>query len=196
MYWGPHEGPQADIFSAKGGYEYPGQTYGTSTHQLKLTCVDCHMAPVTDNQNVGDHSFNPNLSVCLNCHAGATSFDVNGGETLDKTEMFELEADLNSAGFLTRATSAPYTPLSAANLADGQFSSDSPRTWTAVDGGVDGGPPPTLTAPEAGALYNYLLIAKGGGNGVHNPKYMQQLIYDSVFALTGKAPVSLPMRPE
>jgi hypothetical protein len=195
-YWGPHEGPQADIFSAIGGYQYPGETYGTSTHELKLTCTDCHMPPVTDNQNVGDHSFNPSLSVCVNCHAGATSFDVNGGETLDQTEMFELEADLNTAGFLTRAAAAPYAPLSAANLADGQFASDSPRTWTAVDGGADGGPPPTLTAGEAGALYNYLLIAKGGGNGVHNPKYTQQLIYDSIVALTGKPPTSLPMRPE
>jgi hypothetical protein len=54
----------------------------------------------------------------------------------------------------------------------------------------------TLSASEAGALYNYELIAKGGGNGVHNPKYTQQLIYDSIFALTGKAPVSLPVRPE
>lgn len=192
-HWGPHEGPQADVFSAKGGYEYPGQTYGTSTHQLELTCTDCHMAPVTGNQNVGDHSFEPNLSVCLGCHAGATSFDINGGETLDQTEMFELEADLNTAGYLTRSAAAPYLPLTAANLLDGMFSTDAPRTGA---GAVDGGPPVTLSASEAGALYNYELIAKGGGNGVHNPKYTQQLIYDSIFALTGKAPVSLPVRPE
>ncbi len=193
QYWGPHEGPQADIFSAAGGYEYPGETYGTSTHQLKLTCIDCHMAPVVDNQNVGDHSFEPSLSVCLGCHAGATSFDINGGQTLDQTEMFELEADLNKAGFLTRSTAAPYLALTAANLMDGQFVSDFARTGA---GAVDGGPAITLSASQAGALYNYFLIAKGGGSGVHNPKYEQQLIYDSVFALTGKAPLSLPMRPE
>ena len=192
-YWGPHEGPQADIFSAVGGYEYAGKTYGTSTHQLKLSCVDCHMAPVPGNENVPDHSFNPSLSVCVNCHAGATSFDVNGGQTLDQTEMFELEADLNAAGFLTRSTAAPYTALSAANLADGQFVSDSPRTG---GGAVDGGAAIPLSNLEAGALYNYLLIARGGGKGVHNPKYTQQLIYDSVFALTNKAPVSLPVRPQ
>jgi hypothetical protein len=191
-YWGPHEGPQADVFSAKGGYEYPGQTYGTSTHELKLSCVDCHMAPVTDTQNVGNHSFTPSISVCQNCHSGATSFDINGGETLDQTEMFELEADLNAAGDLTRSTSAPYLPLSAANLTDGQFASDSPRSGAgSVDGGTAG-----ISASEAGALYNYLLIAKGGGSGVHNPKYMQQLIFDSVVALTTKPPHSLPIRPE
>jgi hypothetical protein len=192
-YWGPHEGPQADVFSAKGGYEYPGQTYGTSTHQLKLSCVDCHMAPVASNRNVGNHSFEPSLSVCQNCHAGATSFDVNGGQTLDQTEMFELEADLNDAGFLTRSTAAPYTALVGTELTDGQFASDSPRTGA---GAVDGGPPVPLDAAQAGALYNYMIIAKGGGGGVHNPKYTQQLIYDSVFALTSKAPTTLPLRPQ
>jgi hypothetical protein len=191
--WGPHEGPQADVFSAKGGYEYAGRNYGTSTHQLELSCVDCHMAPVTANQNVPDHSFNPSLSVCLGCHLGATSFDINGGETLNQTEMFELEADLNTAGYLTRSSTAPYLPLSAANLADGQFSTDSPRTGA---GATDGGAAILLTAGEAGALYNYELIAKGGGNGVHNPKYTQQLIFDSIFALTNKPPLSLPVRPE
>jgi hypothetical protein len=191
-HWGPHEGPQADVFSAKGGYEYPGKTYGTSTHQLKLSCVDCHMAPVTDNENVPDHSFEPSLSVCLNCHAGATSFDINGGQTLDATEMSELEADLNAAGFLTRSVAAPYGPIPDGGLAGDLFSSDSARTGaTTSDGGAAG-----LSAAQAGALYNYLLIAKGGGGGVHNPKYMQQLIFDSIVALTGKAPVSLPVRPE
>jgi len=176
MYWGPHEGPQADIFSAAGGYEYQGKTYGTSTHQLKLTCVDCHMAPVAENENVPDHSFTPNLSVCLGCHAGATSFNVNGGEDLNTTQMLEFEADLSLAGLITVTTI-------------GDFTTDVPRAG-AFDGGAAG-----IPASQAGALYNYLLIARGGGNGVHNPKYMQQLIYDSIFSLTGKAPVSLPVRP-
>jgi hypothetical protein len=180
MYWGPHEGPQADIFSAAGGYEYPGKTYGTSTHQLKLSCVDCHMAPVADNENVPDHSFDPNLSVCLGCHAGATSFNVNGGQDLNTTQMLEFEADLSAAGLITVTTV-------------GDFTSDVPRSGagSSVDGGPVGVP-----ANQAGALYNYLLIARGGGNGVHNPKYTQQLIYDSIFSLTGKAPTSLPTRPQ
>jgi hypothetical protein len=84
-------------------------------------------------------------------------------------------------------------PLTAANLADGMFSSDFARTGA---GAPDGGAAVTLNASQAGALYNYFLIAKGGGNGVHNPTYTQQLIYDSILSLTGKAPVSLPVRPQ
>jgi hypothetical protein len=190
-YWGPHEGPQADVFSAQGGYEYSGQAYGTSTHQVELSCVDCHMPPVVGNENVADHSFEPSLTVCVNCHAGATSFDIDGGETRNQTEMFEFEGDLNDAGFLTRATAPPFTPLSPTELTDGQFALDTARTGA---GAVDAGPG-GLSAAQAGALYNYLLIARGGGSGVHNPTYTQELIFDSIVALTGEAPKSLPLRP-
>src|SRR5580658_2155259 len=31
VYWGPHEGPQADLFTGVGGYEYAGMTYGQAT---------------------------------------------------------------------------------------------------------------------------------------------------------------------
>jgi hypothetical protein len=67
--------------------------------------------------------------------------------------MFELEADLNTAGFLTRATvGARTTPLSAANL-DGRpvrerFALERGPRWMAAP---TAGPPPTLTAREAGA---------------------------------------------
>jgi hypothetical protein len=46
-----------------------------------------------------------------------------------------------------------------------------------------------------GALYNYLLLARGSGGGAHNPIYVRQLIYDSVLELTGSAPATVPIRP-
>jgi hypothetical protein len=182
VYWGPHEGPQADVFSGEGGYHYLGQTYGESTHQQKLTCIDCHMPPVATNSGVPDHSFAPRLSACQSCHVDATSFDIDGGQSLIKTAMFFLEAGLNSAGYLTRSTAAPYAALAGTQLTDGAFDTDQPRP---------GGP--ALTADQAGALYNYILIARGGATGVHNPKYTQQLIYDSYNAITGNVPpINIP----
>jgi hypothetical protein len=77
VFWGPHEGPEGDLFTGAGGYQFSGKTYNESTHEQKLSCVDCHMANVADNSNVPDHSFNPNLTVCTSCHAGVTTFDVN-----------------------------------------------------------------------------------------------------------------------
>ncbi len=187
-YWGPHEGPQADIFTAQGGYHYPGQTYGTSTHQQKLSCVDCHMPNVADNANVPDHTFNPQLSVCATsgCHLPApTTFNVAGGESTVQGEMTDLERALNDQGWLTRATSAPYAPLTdpdggGGNVGDGQWSSDQPM------------PGVTLTAGQAGALYNYLLVVRGGAYGVHNPLYEKELLYDSYVAVTGDPPPTFP----
>ena len=164
-FWGPHEGPQADVFSGLGGYAYANKTYGESTHQLKLQCVDCHMPNVANNANVPDHSFAPRLSACLGCHATATSFDVNGGQSLVRASMTELRTLLNNFGALTRSTTAPYLPIQPSDLSDpaSVLSLDTPRPNGAADGGAT-----IMTADQAGALYNYILVARGGAMGVHN----------------------------
>lgn len=197
-FWGPHEGPQADIYTGKGGYHYAGQTYKSSSHQAFTDgCIKCHMPPVASNDGIGDHSFKPQLATCqaAGCHATATSFDVIGGQSLMEAGIQELRVTLNNLGWLTRSTAAPYEPLSSTDLVDDQFQTDvvRPQNYTAAP---DGGKPPSpLTADQAGALYNYLLLARGAAGGVHNPVYVRELVYDSVKALTGKAPQTLPIRP-
>jgi hypothetical protein len=189
-YWGPHEGPQADIYTGKGGYHYAGQAYKTSSHQAFANgCIDCHMAKVASNDGIGDHSFAPRLSTCQRsgCHETATSFDVIGGQSLMKAGIQELRVALNDAGWLTRGTAAPYGALSSSDLADDQFQNDLVRPQ-------DPGATP-LTADQAGALYNYLVLARGAAGGVHNPVYVRELVYDSFKALTGNAPQTLPTRP-
>lgn len=185
-FWGPHDGPQSDIFSGKGGYHYANKTYASSTHQQKLVCVDCHMPDVASNSGAPNHSFYPQVSACQPCHAGTATFDVNGGQAAVALTLAELEKALNEAGYLTRSTGAPYAQLSASELKDGQFALDLARPDGASDGGV-----PTLTADQAGALYNYFIVARGGARGVHNPKYVRQLLYDSYVAITGQPPKSL-----
>jgi hypothetical protein len=182
-HWGPHEGPQADVFSGLGGYHFAGMSYGNSTHQEKLTCIDCHMPDVTSNNNAPNHSFYAQLSSCQSCHSGATNFDITGGQSQVRAAMFELQAALNTAGLLTRAAAAPYPALATSELADGSFELDQTRPTGGPDGGV-----PILTANQAGALYNYIIIARGGALGVHNPRYVKQLIYDSYVATTGQPP--------
>jgi hypothetical protein len=188
VYWGPHEGPQADLFTGVGGYQFSGQKYAESTHEQKLSCVDCHMANVADNSNVPDHSFNPNLTVCTSCHAGATTFDINGFQGTTQGQLTQIETALNAQGLLTRSTSAVagvYPPLNTVasgvlpvQIGDGNWSEDLPVPTAAVDGGVP------LTQDQAGALYDYILVARGGASGVHNPVYIAQILYDSYFAIT------------
>lgn len=184
--WGPHEGPQSDIYTGVGGYHYAGLTYKSSSHQaFTNACVDCHMPKVASNGDIGNHSFYPQLSTCkqAGCHVNATSFDVIGGQSAMKAGIQELRVALNGMGWLTRSAAAPYEALSAPDLADQHFAEDRVR------------PTNGLTADQAGAVYNYLLLARGSGGGVHNPVYVRELIYDSVKAVTGKAPASIPVRP-
>ncbi len=84
--FGPHHGPQGDLFAGTGAYEYPGKTYGTSPHTTKLTdsCVSCHMTlpegRFSLGPGIGGHSFNMkgevhevrtlNASACQSCHPG------------------------------------------------------------------------------------------------------------------------------
>lgn len=188
VHWGPHIGPQADIFTGEGGYEYGGKSYGNSSHQgLEKGCVSCHMPSIDSNQGVGDHSFYPQLKACTldGCHQkDATSFDMIGGQSTTRVQIRELRTALNDKGWLTRSGSAPYEPLTAGELDDIDFALDEPNPTV-------GG----LTADEAGALYNYLLIARGSADGIHNPRYVRQLIYDSVESVTGSGPTSMDVRP-
>ena len=186
-FWGPHEGPQSDIYTGKGGYHYGTNTYRQSTHQgFKNGCIDCHMAPVVTNDGIGDHSFAPQLTTCQKsgCHSNATSFDVGGGQSAMEGGIQELRVALNNLGYLTRSAVAPYVALTATDLSDTAFQTDQ------VLPGTSG-----VTADFAGALYNYLLLARGSAGGVHNPVYVRELIYDSVKAITGKAPATIPTRP-
>lgn len=182
-HWGPHEGPQSDIYTGKGGYHFSGKSYRSSSHQaFKNGCVDCHMPDVASNGNIGDHSFYPQLATCqqAGCHVTATSFDVIGGQSAMRAGIQELRVALNTAGFLTRdGTNA----LTATDLKDPTFSLDLTRSATG------------LTADQAGSLYNYLLLGRGSASGAHNPVYTRELIYDSLFAITGAAPATIPSRP-
>ena len=187
--WGPHEGPQADVYSGKGGYHYAGLVYENSSHQaFKNGCVDCHMPPVATNDGIGNHSFYAQLSSCqkAGCHVGTTSFDVIGGMSAMRTNIQDLRVALNDAGYLTRSAAAPYLPLTPNDLKDVNLSLDKTRPDAANT---------ALSADVAGAVYNYLLLARGAANGIHNPLYTRQLVFDSYKAIKNAPPPSLLTRP-
>jgi hypothetical protein len=173
-HWGPHDGPHADIYTGEGGYNYPGKTYRNSSHTgFEKGCVNCHMPAIAANMGVANHSFYPQLSVCTGtCHSNAENFDVNGGQSETKVGIQRLRETLNTQGYLTReGNTAGLTPE---DLEDEEFRIDESR-------------PQSMGVPQAtaGAIYNYLLIARGAALGVHNPSYTNQLIYDSIQAVGG-----------
>ena len=190
-HWGPHEGPQADIFTGLGGYHFTSKTYGSSTHQdassLADGCASCHMPGIDSNEAVGNHSFKPQQSVCLDCHSPAQlqdGFDVNGGQSLVKTMLRKLRILLNSDDTYHALTSetAAGAALSANALNGDDFALDETRPGAGL------GAASTMSQDQAGAVYNYLLVARGSAFGVHNPRYTKQLIWDSYEALYNALP--------
>jgi hypothetical protein len=185
--WGPHEGPQSDIFSTQGGWHTPAQPYSPSPHQgIANACVSCHMQPVKTNGDVPDHTMKPNVAYCKGCHTTftGTDFNVQGGRTIVSNALGELRFYLNRASLLTRSETAPYAGLTDEEIADTQYHLDKVRPG-----------PPAVQAATAGALYNYLLVARGKDLGVHNPTYTKQLLWDSILHLKGSNPATIPVRP-
>jgi hypothetical protein len=92
-HWGPHHGPQSAMLLGVGG---AGEVdSGASAHYRRVrgTCATCHMA---DN----NHSFEPSLAVCQDCHEDADSFDVDGIQTQVDGLIAELQDALVAKGLL------------------------------------------------------------------------------------------------
>ena len=186
--WGPHDGPQTDVYSGKGGYHFAGVAYGTSTHSsLVNACVDCHMVPLATNGNIPDHSMRPPVAFCKTCHAAhaGSTFDIQGGQTTVRNLLRELQQALNARGWLTRSAVTPFAPLQSVELADDRFSLDTVLPTATL-----------VVGPDAGAVYDYFLVARSKDLGVHNPTYVKQLLWDSIRQITAAAPTSLPTRPQ
>lgn len=99
----PHH-PNGDIYQGIGGYEYPGQPYENSAHTLfEEACVICHMwtapfsATGSGEDAISGHTFKPRIEACLECHLGATDFDIYGAQTEIQGLLDALTAELNAA---------------------------------------------------------------------------------------------------
>lgn len=183
--YGPHHGPQGDLFDGSNGYEYASPTYAyeSSAHRALFTdgCIDCHMGnpQVHDGYNIGGHSFNmtdeesgSNMAAgcarAAQCHPGVTTFsflakaDYDGNGVIDSVHIEfnglvdTLEALLVQGGYLNATTLAP----------------KSQRVPTGV----------------AGAVFNYVMVKEDRSQGAHNFKYEVALLKNSIVYM--KAPPS------
>jgi hypothetical protein len=93
-HWGPHHGPQSATLLGVGG---AGDVEGSpSPHVMAVadTCVTCHLYD-------GNHSFDPNVAVCQQCHTDATDFDVEGVQTQVEGLLSDLSDALIAKGMLS-----------------------------------------------------------------------------------------------
>lgn len=91
-HWGPHHGGQGSMLLGIAGAGVEGNP---SKHfeQVENTCVGCHMVE-------SNHSYEPSIDACTECHESIESFDLNGVQTEVKAKLDELEGLLVAAGYL------------------------------------------------------------------------------------------------
>jgi hypothetical protein len=147
-HWGPHHGPQSDMMlGLAGSIEGSPAFHYNDTSVLADGCVSCHMANKS-------HTFAPNVSVCQNCHIGASNFDINGFQTLTQARLDTIGAELVALGVLSSNDEDGHPTVSSA-----------PRNI-------------------ASALFNWLYIAHEDKSlGVHNPNYTSALLNESCAQL-------------
>ncbi|MHC4779281.1 MAG: hypothetical protein ACYTFG_11965, partial [Planctomycetota bacterium] len=182
---------------AKGAYQYAGKRYdGRHPHVLgRNTCIDCH----------DKHTLDVKVAACASCHPGVTNpadlkdirmagsfqdFDGDG----DTAEGTYHEVDGMRAIFLG-ALQAYCAAVSDPIVFDADtyphFFVDTNLNGTADPSEIgDHNRYMNWTARAVRTAYNYLYSWKDPGAFAHNPKYIIQILYDSIEDLHGHTPVS------
>jgi len=180
-YFGPHEGPQADMIMGTNGFTY-GQDIPSSAHREVVadTCVGCHsQAPAATDKalgQVGGHTFKMSFAgtatipaeqlvgACQTCHGSDITtfnfplFDYDGDGVIDGAQT-EVQHLLDKLGLLLPPVGQAKTSLTI----------DS--TWT---------------QPQLEAAYNYLYVQHDGSLGIHNMAYTVGLLKASIEDLQTK----------
>jgi hypothetical protein len=179
-YFGPHEGPQADMLMGVNGYTY-GKRIPTSAHQFAVTnaCIDCHMQTVASTDaaflNAGDHTFKTTyapagkpaedlVAACQTCHGPDVAqfdfplFDYNGDGKIEGVQT-EVQHLLDQLSTLLPPDNSVKSSLTITS------------SWT---------------KPQLEAAYNWLFVTHDGSRGVHNTAYAVGLLKASIANLQGK----------
>jgi hypothetical protein len=170
-----------------GAYQYEGKTYvGQNLHagedgEGKMNkCTDCHDV----------HALEPKVESCETCH-----------NTTNPEEIRETDVDYDGDGDVEEGIKGEVDTLAEALYAQMQ-------TYAAANGGpieynpaaypyffgADGKQYATWTPRLVKAAFNYQYSQKDPGAFVHNPKYIIQILIDSIEDLGGN--VSTYTRPE
>ena len=178
---GVHYGPAGAVLfgsEAGGGYEYPSRAYaGRFQHALGYdTCTGCHDA----------HALAVNAQACGACHAGIES--LAGVQSSLRVSTVDYDGDGDTAEGLAGEIETLQTRLLAA------ITSNADRFGFPIQYRADqdpfffdpsGEPYRSWTPFLLQAAYNYQLARMDPGAYAHNPKYIMQLLYDSIQAIGG-----------
>jgi hypothetical protein len=160
--WGPHYSGQSTVLIGKWGYEVPGsKAYGNSKHSADKDCAFCHMVKEPKNAAFGGHTFAVDEETCNTCHNGKvnmealrTDFDTKVALLRDK--LIAKKLITTSGTNATHTSAGVLIPASATKLG---------RAWT---------------NEEAGAVFNYRYLTEDRSRSIHNPKYVDALLTNTI----------------
>jgi len=169
-----------------GGYQYDGLEYeGRFNHVPGLnTCSSCHDA----------HSLEVKTADCATCHVG------EGGVANIRTSVMDFDGDTNNSEGIAAEIETLHSALGEAIMEYGSSVTKSPIIYAAgsypyyfndlnSNGQVDDKESiypnryQSWTPRLLRAAYNYQFAAVDTGAYAHNPKYVIQLLYDSLADL-------------
>ena len=169
---------QARMLKGELGYEYSGETYTSTGHDLSISnsCVVCHMqynntSPRT--QKARHDSQEVNSGVCASCHNSSIkesaqdeikALMVQLGGTVSSTNLLPSSRGYNGTnGLIVEWASANSIIAASANTA-------------ATDD-------PAIVKLKR-AVYNYCYVAYDKSFGIHNFAYAKKLLQDAISELT------------
>jgi hypothetical protein len=162
-HYGPHYSTQANIVAGMGLAEIQGSVaYPQAGSNYHLTAQSsCNGCHMDDYANrTGGHTWNPNLNSCKECHA-TDNFNFGGRQTDVAAKLKEINKKLIEFGVLEGNDEVGYTP-------------------------VVGTHPIILVR----AYFNYKAIKEDRSLGVHNPRYVNALLQNTLEALNSYQPAS------
>ncbi len=183
----------------KGGYEYAGQLYDPMNEHVPGydTCDSCH----------NPHSLELEVTKCAECHTG-----VKAAADLKNIRMVSSVNDFNGNGDVKEGIAAEVDGVQAALLkAIIAYGKDVAGLGIVYDGATypyflqdkEGDGKADLNDTKAAiayskwtprllkAAYNYQIAEKDPGAYAHNPKYVIELMYDSIVDLNTKLPTKV-----
>jgi hypothetical protein len=186
---------------AQGGYEYTGKSYDAKTDHVTgfNTCIGCH----------DPHTLQVKVDSCATCHTNVKTaddlknirmngslVDYNGNGDTTEGIYYEIKGlqdmlmqaiqeygkEVSGAAIAYDPDSYPYFFLDTNG--NGQVDSDEATSDNAYN---------AWTGRLIEATYNYQFSVKDPGDFAHNPKYIIELLYDSIDDLNTQlsSPVDL-----
>jgi hypothetical protein len=180
------------------GYEYAGNTYRgqntfvglhTQDGRTLVDCIGCHMNAADAATDKQRHTFLPQVEDCNLCHSGDSFESLSGSPGDNYNEINILKGDFVEAIQAYAINDLPQpSPL---------FYDGSTYPYWFKDNGMGASFANRYRDFDLNMVrgaFNYGVADKDPGAYIHNGRYIEQILFDSICALGGSPSIPVPDR--